>query len=224
MRHGLLHRAGCSGKDPTLRPALVPGQRREQPRRCPLLRPRRSLLRGSEGERETAEAVAERHVKILPEPSLQLSPGDVRSASPRGRGRAALRQLRARERTQAPALPLAGRGNKAESGRAPAKSWGTPPRGEGCSRRAPRRRPDREAMPPALTDPRGAEDPGAAAPAPRWKRSRAERAGSRCSGASRTAGEQQPPQAASVPAAPAPPPETCAGTAAVPGARYVHQG
>lgn len=216
MRRGLLQRAGCSGKDPTLRPALVPGQRREQPRRCPLLRPHRSLLRGSEGERETVEA--EKHVKILPEPSLQLSPGDVRSASPRGRGRAALRQLRARERTQAPALPLAGRGNKAES------AGGTPPRGEGCSRRAPRRRPDREAMPPALTDPHGAEDPGATAPAPRWKRSRAERAGSGCSGASRTARGQQPPQAASVPAAPAPPPETCAGTAAVPGARYVHQG
>lgn len=70
------------------------------------------------------KTVAERHVKILPEPSLQLSSGDVRSAS-----------LHAREEPRrgssghatdtSPSSAACATGNKAESGCALMQSWGT---------------------------------------------------------------------------------------------------
>lgn len=95
--------ARASRKEPALRPALPRGetteQRQEQPRHKLRPPPSRSLsetfqqhaqghqllLSPSGGERRMLETMAESHVKILTECSLQLSLSDVQPASPYGK-------------------------------------------------------------------------------------------------------------------------------------------
>lgn len=117
MKPRLLRRTGWA----TLRPRPLgvttePGSPRanrdqwqEQPRHRPRPQPHQCC---SQGKREMLETVAEWHVKILPEPSLQLS-GDVRSASPPGRGQTTPRRLRACQQTPATAQARGGAAQRA---------------------------------------------------------------------------------------------------------------
>lgn len=115
----------CMGKDPTFQPTL--------PRHRPL-QLHRSLLSGSEREREMLEPVTERHVKILPEPSLQLSSGDVRSASTHGTAGQELHRGTSRHTNrpqhQLPACEEKEQNSKQQSTH---REPGTPARGQGCS-------------------------------------------------------------------------------------------